>query len=240
MLNRLWYLPLVLFVTSARSTPAQDLAWHAREGTLPSLVTTRGDVERLVTEIIESASVLPPGVTVLGGEMMVMVMAFTRDGRGTSSTVPNATGLDTLHRYLGARSDFAQVFVQVHDARVYNVGYGPRHWPRVGDLLLALSPSADNKPNTFRVSGFDRRQVDKIADRIERFGASFATWRSPAHGAMIKSGAQVLALLLLPVALTLRDRSRAWLLYPTSAALLVASYLFPFTAVFSNLTIVGG
>jgi hypothetical protein len=49
----------------------------------------------------------------------------------------------------------------------------------------------------------------------------------------------VLALILIPLALGLRDRRFAWLLYPTSLLVFAASYLIPFATLFADCRILG-
>src|SRR5262249_17241506 len=83
-----------------RTPPVRFPTSHGRDGTLPPLVTTRGDVERLITQMLEMASALDPVDTVDGGELTMMLAGRDAAGRYVSSTLPASKSLDTLRRYL--------------------------------------------------------------------------------------------------------------------------------------------
>ena len=238
MLNRLASFALLALLIAPRLESQLSFpAWHGRDGALPPMITTRAEVETLVRNAIEIANKLEATDTVFQGQPMISVMATTIDGRSTSSTVPAAEGLDTLHRYLGASTALSNLYLNYGDARAYRERAGMLNRARVSSISFVLMASTVKRDNSYRVEGHDSARVNAIADSIEAFARRSATWRGPEGGEMAKTGLMVVALLLLPIALALRDRKRIWLLYPASAALFVASYLFPYATVFNNLVI---
>lgn len=237
MTKRYFLLAVVLLLMPARETVAQLGSWYSRSATLPAMITTRGDVEKLVTDIIAIASPAEPNTGPVSGQTLLEVMPTIGEGRMAEYTVSVATGLDSLRRVLAAGSDLRGITIIVSDGHSY---WGPGPHSHVNRAAISLRTSGQNLGSDYHVYGFDQGRIDQIANRIDDFARTFATWRGPRAGEIAKMIVQVLAITLLPLALALRDRRSAWLLYPGSAALFVASYLFPFAHVFNNLVITAG
>jgi hypothetical protein len=239
MPNRLLVLAVALLAIAPRASIAQMPKFHMRQGTLPPMVVTQRDLEQLASEIVGTAVMLDGADTVTTGRPTVMVSARTVDRRVIGSTLTVDQLADTLHGYLTRNEEYTNVGFSVNDSRGYRpreTGLGDR--PHIGSASLNFSWGAEGKP-MYIVNGHDAARVQAITDRIERFGREHQTWRGPEIGEMARNAVKIVALLLLPLALALRDRRRVWLLYPASAALFAGSYLFPFAVVFSNLTITG-
>jgi len=215
--------------------------WHAREGGLPALVATAQEIEALVTEITAVATSLEAIDTVertsSGG---IQLLATTASGRSVSATVSLPAALDTLRQYLEARDRLTRLIFIYNDARWYRNRGRLLNQSRVGRVSVSFITSGDHAGAGYNVSGHDKERIDKIADRIEAFGRTHQTWRTAKLGELLKQATLVIALLLLPIALVLRDRRGVWTLYPLSAALFVTSYFFPFTSIFSQVFIVNG
>ena len=237
MMKRYFLLAVALLLMSARESVAQLGSWYARSATLPAMITTRRDVEKLVTEIITIASPAEPNTGPVTGQMIMEIMPTIGGGRMAEYRVSVAAGLDSMRRALGAGSELRGISIIVDDGHSY---WGPGPHSHVSRAAISLRTSGLNLGSDYHVSGFDQERIDRIANRIDDFGKTFATWRDPRAGEIAKMIVQVLAITLLPLALALRDRRSAWLLYPGSAVLFVASYLFPFAHVFNNLVITAG
>jgi len=190
----------------------------------------------LVADVVGIVNEAAPRDSASTGVLSFDILAGTPRGRGTSSSAPATQALDSLRRYLGTNTDLNRLSLLLDDRRSFVVP----HFPAIGDLRLNLLGSADQGQSSYLVSGPNVKEVDQIADRIEAFARASATWRGSQHGEMLRSATKVLALLLIAIAVALRDRRRSWLLYPASAVVFIASFVLPYTALFNDLTIFGG
>jgi hypothetical protein len=204
------------------------------------MITTRNAINRLVVETADSATAIASPDTVSAGQMLISFMARTPAGRGVAMQDSTTRAVfDTVGTYLGTNSALELVLLQVWDRRAFRDRTGLASHPRIAELSLMLSASSAASRSHYHVAGFDRARVDAIANRIEAFGKSAASWRAPEYGDRARIAVKSLALLLLPMALALRHRRGSWLLYPVSVALFVTSYLFPFAVIFNSLVIAG-
>jgi hypothetical protein len=213
--------------------------WHARQGDLPALVATSREIEVLVSEITAIATSLEAIDTVAGiSGSGVQLLATTASGRSVAATVSLPAALDTLHQYVALRDQLTRFSVHYNDARMYRNRGRLLNQSRVDRMSVSFIASGDHAGASYSVSGHDRERIDKIADRIEAFGRAHETWRTAKLGERLKAATLVIALLLLPIALVLRDRRGVWALYPLSAVLLATSYFFPFASNFGPVFIV--
>jgi len=213
--------------------------WHARQGDLPALVATSQSIEALVSEITTIATSLEAIDTVAGiSGSGVQLIATAASGRSVGATVSLPAALDTLHQYLARGDQLTRIIFQYNDARMYRNRGRLLNQSRVERMSLSFIASGDRAGASYDVSGHDRERIDKIADRIEAFGREHRTWRTAKLGERFKATTLVIALLLLPIAMVLRDRRGVWTLYPLSAALLATSYFVPFASMFGPVFIV--
>ena len=213
--------------------------WHARDGNLPALVASAREIEALVSEITAIATSLEAVDTVAGTSGSgVSLLATTASGRSVGATVNLPAALDTLHQYIAVQDQLTRLSVLYNDVRMYRNRGRLLNQSRVGRMSVSFIASGDHAGATYSVSGHDRERVNRIADRIEAFGRAHETWRTAKLGERLKAAILVIALLLLPIALVLRDRRGVWTLYPLSAALLATSYFFPFASIFGSVFIV--
>jgi len=232
---------IIVLLASAPSAGAQVVwpTWHAREADLPALVATSQAIEALVAEISAVATSLEAIDTVAGiSGSGVQLIATTASGRSVGATVSLPAALDTLHQYLALGDQLTRVIFVYNDARMYRNRGRLLNQSRVQRLSVSFITSGEHAGARYDVSGHDRERVDQIADRIEAFGREHKTWRTAKLGERFKAASLVIALLLLPIALVLRDRRGVWTLYPLSAALLATSYFFPFASMFGSAFIV--
>ena len=214
-------------------------AWYAREGHLPALIATPQAIEALVTKTTTVATSLEAIDTVerinSGGAQLLVT---TASGRSVSVTVSLPAALDSLRHSLEAGDQLTRIIFIYDDVRWYRNRGSLLNQSRVGRLSVSFITSGEHAGASYNVSGHDKARVDKIADRIEAFGRAHETWRTAKLGELFKQATLVISLLLLPIALVLRDRRGIWTLYPLSAALFLTSYLFPFTSMFGQVFIV--
>ena len=232
---------IIILQTAAVAAGAQAVmpTWHARQGDLPALVATPQAIEALVSKITAVATSLEAIDTVeQTSSSGVMLLATTASGRSVAATVSVTEALDTLHRYLGTRDRLTRMSLIYNDTRMYRNRGRLLNQSRVGRMSVSFITSGDHAGANYNVSGYDQQRVDRIADRIEAFGREHETWRTRKLGELFKTATLVIALLLLPIALVLRDRRGVWALYPLSAALFATSYLFPFASMFGPVFIV--
>ena len=235
------YRAIIVLLTPLVSARAQTAmpTWHARQGDLPALVVTPHAIEALVTRITAAGTSLEAidtvALTNAGG---VLLLVTNANGRTVGTNVSIGAARDTLHHYLETRDRLTRIIFNYNDPRVYRNRERLLNQSRVGIMSVSFITSGDHAGAHYNVSGYDSALVDKIADRIEGFGREHESWRTPKLGERLKSAILVSALLLLPIALALRDRRGAWILYPLSAGLFAAGYLFPFASAFAPVIIV--
>jgi hypothetical protein len=215
--------------------------WYRRGASLPAMKMTRGELTQLVDEILPIAKRLEAVDTVIPNPYVGSsegFMATSIDGRTMSSRDFERTSRDSLERWLGTTTRLTFFSMEYHERRWFRNRALYANQPRVGSLELTLSATTLNS-SRYQVDGFDRARVDSIADRIEAFGRAHETRWTPQVGKYIEAGMKALALILLPLALQLRDRRFVWLVYLLSAGLFVAAFTFPFGAYFPNVVIAG-
>jgi hypothetical protein len=237
MLNRLTLLGVVLLPIPT-SVRAQPPTWHVRKGTLPAIRATRADLEGLLADVIQRADKLPPGMVLPYGAPEVLIMASTATGKDVGSLIsparraPATAGIDTLRRYIGRKSRLTMLKLTYADRRY---GNGPLVRTPITAEFTFFAAGADNQ---YSVLGSERERVNEIADAIEAFGESHATWRTPRVGEAIKAAIQTVAVLLLPIGIAVRDRRASWVFYPAGLVLMAASYFIPFATLFSNFAMI--
>ena len=233
-------LMVVLPVLSATSQGVPS-HWYRRATALPTMTMTRAELTQLVDEILPIAKRLEPVDTVIPNPNAGRAegfMATSIDGRTMSSRDFERTSRDSLEQWLGATTRLTFFSMDYQERRWFRNRALYANQARVASLGLTLSAKTEN-PSRYEVYGFDRARVDSVADRIEAFGRAHETHWTPRVGKYIEAGMKALALILLPLALQLRDRRFAWLLYLLSAGMFVAAFTFPFSAYFPNVVIAG-
>lgn len=241
--RRLGPIVLLLVLLPALSAASQGVPshWYRRAASLPAMKMTRGELEQLVDDILPIAKRLEAVDTVIPnpyGGTAEGFMATSIDGRTMSSRDFETTSRDSLERWLGATTRLT----------FFSMGYQERRWfrnravyanqPRVASLEMTLSATLQN-PSRYELHGFDRARVDSIADHIEAFARAHETRWTPRVGKYVEAGMKALALILLPLALQLRDRRFVWLLYLLSGVIFVAAFTLPFSLYFPNVVIAG-
>ena len=215
--------------------------WYRRATSLPAMKMTRGELTQLVDEILPIAKRLEAVDTVIPNPNTGPAegfMATSIDGRTMSSRDFERTSRDSLERWLGATTGLTFFSMDYQERRWFRNRALYANQPRVRSLALTLSATSEN-PSRYEVNGFDRARVDSIADRIEAFSRAHETHWTPRVGKYVEAGMKALALILLPLALQLRDRRFVWLLYLLSAGMFVAAFTVPFAAYFPNVVIAG-
>jgi len=235
-------LGIALVLTGAATRTAQSQREYSRSGTLHSIITNRGAVEQLAREVYAEVSTVAPGDSVV--RYQVMASSYATDTRGrTVSFQGKSLALDSIAREIDRRSELWRFSAGVTDARLYQTDTGVVPAQRVHQADVSFASDLGSTTRTggffFYVTGKDRARVDSIADRIEAFGRTWSTWRSVEMGEMIRTSLKVIGLLLIPLALGLRDRRFSWVLYPTSLVVFAASYLIPFSTLFVDCRILG-
>jgi hypothetical protein len=230
---------VLLFCAVSAPSNAQGPGSYRRAGTLPAMIVGRAELERLMVEIADSVYGLTDADTISGGARMLSLVARIPTGRAVGVNDSTMQILDTVRTYLGAKSDLEMVSFHLNDTRSFrDRGTLARH-PRIFEAGVGLAASADSRKSGYSVIGFDTARVDQIANRIEAFGKTHETRWGPEFVDRARAGVKVLALLLVVIAVALRRHRAMVLVYPISAALFVASYLYPFAAVFNNLVVNG-
>jgi hypothetical protein len=200
--------------------------------------TTPDAVASLAIKVADAALRSEPADTPAAREVTVTMYATKPGQRPTSMTIPLGAISDSLNKYLAPKQGYSTVWISMRNGRVAS-GSSAENKLRVEEAAFTLFSSDEKRGNSYRTSGYEDASVEKIAGLFEAFGAASATWRGPEVAELAKAASAVLALLMLPLATSLRDRSRSWLLYPASALLFIASFLFPFGVVFNDLIITG-
>jgi hypothetical protein len=243
--NRLRAGPIVLLliVLPMLSAASQGVPshWYRRATSLPTMKMTRAELTQLVDEILPIAKRLEPVDTVIPNPYSHPAegfMATSIDGRTMSSRDFERTSRDSLERWLGATTGLTFFSMEYQERRWFRNRALYANQPRVQSLGLTLSATTQNA-SRYEVQGFDRARIDSIADRIEAFGRAHETRWTPRVGKYIEAGMKALALILLPLALQLRDRRFVWTLYLLSAGMFVAAFTFPFAAYFPSVVIAG-
>jgi hypothetical protein len=232
---------LLGLVSPARAQIRSTL--YSRTGTWPAIITTRGAVEQLTRDVYGLASALAPGDSIIRFGVQLWVGATDTRGHTVSVDRDSPSALDSLARLLDRRAELSAFRATVYDMRWYRADTTFVTAPHLRDLSFSFTSGAENPTHTayvgYTVWGRDRARVDAIADRIDAFGRASSTWRTPKNGEIIRTTLKVLGLILIPLALGLRDRRFAWTLYPTSLLVFAASYLIPFASLFTACRILG-
>lgn len=241
--RRLGSIVLVLALLPVRSASSQGVPshWYKRATSLPAMKMTRGELKQLVDDILPIAKRLEAVDTVIQnpyGGTAEGFRATSIDGRTMASRDFERTSRDSLERWLGATTGLTFFSMEYQERRWFRNRAVYANQPRVASLSLTLSATLQSA-SRYEVYGFDRARVDSIADRIEAFGRAHETRWTPRVGKYVEAGMKALALILLPLALQLRDRRFVWVLYLLSAGLFVGAFTFPFSAYFPNIVIAG-
>jgi hypothetical protein len=216
---------------------------YSRTGSWPAVITTRGALEQLTKDVYGLASALAPGDSVIRFGVQLQVGAMDTRRRAVSVDRDSPSALDSLARLIDRRAELLSFRATVYDMRWYRAGTSFVTGPHLRDLSFSFTSGEASSTHAgyvgYSVWGRDRAQVDAIGDRIDAFGRASSTWRTPKNGEIIRTSLKVLGLILIPLALGLRDRRFAWLLYPTSLLVFAASYLIPFATLFADCRILG-
>jgi hypothetical protein len=238
----LWLGLAVGTASVASQAAAQARMDYVRRGKLPPMITTRGALEQLTRDLFAVAQQLAPGDSIVRGAMSLSLRAQDTRGRAVNVDGKDLSEIDSLAINLDRRAELTQFSIGIHDLRSYAAPVGPVVSPHMSGAEIGLYAESYRMRATmeYTVFGAEKARVDSIANRLDAFGRRWMTTRTPEAGERIRMALKALAVILIALALGLRDRRHTWVFYPVAALLVGGAYLVPFEQMFTACRILGG